>query len=47
MGNTAWGKQVVEKALLYAEHEWRPTEKNVMHGIDDNGRHIETPDVTW
>lgn len=47
MDNSAWGKQVVEMALLYANHEWRPTEKNVMHGIDENGRYVDTPDVTW
>ena len=45
--NNAWGKQVVEKALLYADHEWIPTEKNVMHGIDEYGRYVDTPDITW
>ena len=47
MKKNEWGKQVVEKALIYADHEWCPTEKNVMHGIDENGRYIETPDITW
>lgn len=47
MMNNIWGKQVVEKALLYANHEWYPTEKNVMHGIDEMGRYVETPDITW
>ena len=37
MENNAWGKAVVETALLYAEHEWYPTDKNVMHGVDCSG----------
>ena len=36
MENNTWGKAVVEKALLYAEHKWYPTDKNVMHGVDEN-----------
>lgn len=47
MENNTWGKAVVETALLYAEHEWYPTKKNVMHGVDENGRYVDTPDVTW
>jgi hypothetical protein len=47
MENNAWGKQVVEKALMYADHEWIPTDKNVMHGVDENGRYVDTPDITW
>lgn len=43
----AFGTKVIEKAILYATHEWYPTEKNVMHGIDANGRYIDTPDITW
>lgn len=35
MENNTWGKAVVETALLYAEHEWYPTDKNVMHGVDE------------
>ncbi len=42
-----WGNQVVEKALEYANFEWKASEKNVMHGIDDTGRFVDTPDVTW
>jgi hypothetical protein len=41
------GRNVVEKALLYANHEWYATEKNVMHGMDANGRFVDTPDITW
>ena len=47
MENNTWGKAVVEKALLYAEHKWYPTDKNVMHGVDENGRYVDTPDITW
>lgn len=43
----SWGKKVVEKALEYANFEWQATEQNVMHGIDDAGRFVDTPDVTW
>jgi hypothetical protein len=42
-----WGKKVIEKALQYANHEWYATELNVKHGLDDEGRFIDTPDVTW
>ncbi len=45
--DNSWGKAVIEKALLYAYHEWYATEKNVFHGIDENGRYVDTPDVTW
>lgn len=41
------GKSVIEKALEYVNFEWRATEENVMHGIDDAGRFVDTPDVTW
>lgn len=43
----AWGKMVIDKALEYANFEWQATEKNVLHGIDDSGRFVDTPDVTW
>ena len=42
-----FGRNVVEKALLYANHEWYATEKNVMHGMDANGVYVDTPDITW
>ena len=42
-----WGHKVNEKALEYANYEWHPTEKNVLHGLDDNGMEVITPDVTW
>ncbi len=42
-----FGIAVIEKAMQYAEHEWYASEKNVMHGIDNNGRYVDTPDITW
>ena len=45
--NHAWGKQVIEKALEYANYEWTATEANVLHGIDSDGRFVNTPDITW
>lgn len=42
-----WGKSVIEKALQYANYEWTGDEKNVMHGIDEAGRFVDTPDITW
>ena len=42
-----WGKQVIEKALEYANYKWTAHGKNVMHGIDENGRFVDTPDITW
>lgn len=46
MGNI-FGKKVIDKAMLYVEHEWYATENNVMHGVDENGRFVDTPDITW
>ena len=42
-----WGRQVIEKALEYANYVWTPTEANMLHGVDEAGRFVETPDVTW
>ena len=42
-----WGKKVIEKALEYANYKWTANEKNVLHGIDENGRFVDTPDITW
>lgn len=42
-----FGKQVIEKALQYANYEWYPTERNVLHGVDEDGRFVDTPDTTW
>ncbi len=42
-----WGKKVIEKALEYANYKWKATETNVLHGVDEEGRFVDTPDVTW
>ncbi len=42
-----WGRQVIENALQYANHEWIATERNVLHGFDPDGVPVDTPDVTW
>ena len=42
-----WGKKVIEKALEYANYKWQATETNVLHGVDEEGRFVDTPDVTW
>ena len=46
-GASMWGKKVIEKALEYANYRWTAYEKNVMHGMDENGRFVDTPDITW
>lgn len=43
----SWGKKVIEKALECANHPWTATKQNVLHGVDQDGCAVETPDVTW
>ena len=43
----SWGQRVLETALAYANHQWIAHDCNVMHGIDQEGRFVDTPDVTW
>jgi hypothetical protein len=45
--NNTWGKTVIDRALAYVNHEWYPTDKNVLHGIDSNNVYVDTPDITW
>ena len=45
--NNAWGKDVIDRALEYVNHEWYPTDKNVLHGLDSNNILVDTPDITW
>ena len=45
--NNTWGKQVIEKALTYANYKWTASEENVLHGTDSEGRFVDTPDITW
>jgi len=37
----------VQIAELYLQHSWKPTEKNIFHGIDANGVRVDTPDVDF
>jgi len=45
--DNSWGETVVKKALQYANHVWIASEQNVLHGVDPDGRRVDTPDVTW
>lgn len=45
--SNTWGRQVIETALQYANHQWIATERNVLHGMDPDGIPVDTPDVTW
>lgn len=45
--DNTFGKEVIDIAMQYANHEWIPTEANVFHGVDMNGAPVDTPDVTW
>lgn len=42
-----WGRRVIDKALQYANHKWYATEENAMHGLDEDGRYVDTPDISW
>ncbi len=42
-----FGEKVINTAMTYARHQWYATEQNVMHDIDENGRYVDTPDITW
>lgn len=45
--NNIWGAQVITKTLEYANYEWTASNANVLHGIDSEGRFVDTPDITW
>lgn len=45
--STTWGQKVIEKALEYANYQWLARKENVLHGIDEDGRFVDTPDTTW
>ena len=47
MTREEFGRNVIETATAYANYRWIPTEQNCFHGIDEEGRYVETPDVTW
>ena len=45
--DNSWGESVIKKALQYANHTWTACEQNLLHGVDPDGRRVDTPDVTW
>ena len=47
MTREEFGRKVIETATAYANYIWTATEKNCCHGIDADGRYVDTPDVTW
>ena len=47
MTREEFGRNVIETATAYANYRWIPTEKNCFHGLDEDGRYVDTPDVTW
>ena len=47
MTREEFGRKVIETATAYANYRWIPTEKNCFHGLDEDGRYVDTPDVTW
>ncbi|WMJ87456.1 hypothetical protein [Anaerocolumna sp. MB42-C2] len=40
-----WRKNVVNCALKYADHIWKPTFANAYHGYDEKGILVNTPDT--
>lgn len=37
--------EVMETADIYLKHQWRPTKRNVFHGLDEDGIRVDTPDI--
>ncbi|MGH8024289.1 MAG: hypothetical protein ACRED1_11945, partial [Limisphaerales bacterium] len=40
-------RQIIQTAQAYANHQWRATPANVLHGTDAAGVWIDTPDVEF
>lgn len=47
MRGHSWGEAVVRIASEYADHMWVATAQNILHGMDSDGRPVNTPDLTW
>ena len=45
--SNVWGRQVIEKALAYANYQWTAHAENVLHGLDFDGIYVDTPDISW
>ncbi len=37
--------EVMEIAEAYLTHEWKPSKKNIFHGLDKDGVRVDTPDI--
>ena len=42
-----FGRQVIGIAMAYALFAWQPDERNILHGLDVDGKRIDTPDCLW
>ncbi len=45
--SNTWGEKVIEIALAYATFQWTAHAENVLHGLDADGRYVDTPDISW
>jgi hypothetical protein len=45
--NESWRNNVIELALIYAEHNWKPMIENSYHGYDEDGILVNTPDESF
>jgi hypothetical protein len=45
--NEKWRNEVVKYAQEYANHTWVPTEKNLLHGYDNDEILVNTPDIAY
>ncbi len=39
--------EALATARLYANHPWQPFARNILHGADVAGIHVETPDISY
>lgn len=39
--------EIARTAESYRWHRWTPSAKNILHGPDRDGIHVDTPDHTW
>lgn len=47
MNNDDWRNKVVNTAKDFANVIWNPTKKNILHGYDEDGILVNTPDVNY
>ncbi|MCE9518967.1 MAG: hypothetical protein K8R87_05310 [Verrucomicrobia bacterium] len=39
--------EVIAIATAYVQHRWQPTEANILHGMDEKGIRVDTPDKCY